>query len=301
VKLIRRALLGLAIAVGSVGCLGRPVQPTPVPPRQPTQNPAIIGRTSTGLPSVEIRALDAGYEAPDELPAGWLSVSLRNQASQQRNVQFFRINEGIALDDLARALTSGEYPVPGLVQFAGGLGTVPPGGRQVTTLEMTEGSYVMASLIHDWFLVPRVPPGVYKLFKVVSAPAVPAAALPQRDDGELIMLDYAYTLPRITAGEHTYKLINNGNDPHEILIRQILPGKTLADSVAYVENPGGLPPPYDETGSGGALVFGAGKSAWMTLDLTPGSYIGICFVVEPKSGKTHTQLGMITQFEVSKE
>ena len=111
------------------------------------------------------------------------------------------------------------------------------------------------------------------------------------------MLDYAYTLPSVTPGEHTYKLVNKGADPHEILIRQINPGKTLADVTAYVIDPRGEPPPYDELGSGGALVFGGGSTAWMTLDLTPGDYVGICFVVEPKSQKTHTQLGMVIQFE----
>jgi hypothetical protein len=296
--LIRRVLFGLAISLLTAGCLGRPVQPTPVPRREPTPTPPVVSRTASGLPNVEIIARDAGYEAPEEIPAGWLQVTLHNGSNAQRNVQFFRINPGISLDELAGALTSGEYPVPRLVQFSGGLGTVPPGGKQVTTLELAEGAYVMASLVHDWYLVPRVPPGVYKLFRVVPAPPAPATALPQRDDGELEMLDYSYTLPRMTSGEHTYKLVNKGVDPHEILIRQILPGKTLADSIAYVENPAGLPPPYDEFGSGGALVFEGGTTAWMTLDLTPGDYVGICFVVEPRTGKTHTQLGMIIQFEV---
>jgi hypothetical protein len=294
----RTVLLALVLAMATAGCLGRPVQPTPVPPRLPTPTPPIVGRTASGLPTIVITARDAAYEAPEEMPAGWVSVTLNNGASQQRNVQFFRINPGISVDELATALTSGEYPVPRLVQFAGGLGTVPPGGRQETVMELTEGRYVMASLIHDWYLVPRVPPGVYRLFRVVPAPAIAAVALPQQHDGELAMLDYAYTLPIIGSGKHTYKLTNKGNDPHEILIRQISPGKTLDDVVAYVLDPGGLPPPYDESGSGGALVFAAGTSAWMTLDLTPGDYIGICFVVEPKSGKTHTQLGMVIQFQV---
>jgi hypothetical protein len=298
VTLKRDVLLGFAIALVSVGCLGRPVQPTPVPPRQPTPTPPTIGRTASGLPSIEITALDAGYQAPEEMPAGWVQATLVNRSSAQRNVQFFRINPGISLDELAGALTSGEYPVPRLVQFGGGLGTVPPGGKQQTVMQLTEGQYVMASLIHDWYLVPRVPPGVYKQFRVVPAPPVPASALPERDDGELAMLDYSYTLPNMTSGEHTYKLVNKGEDPHEILIRQINPGKSLADVTSYVIDPGGLPPPYDEFGSGGALVFGGGTTAWMTLDLTPGDYVGICFVVEPKSQKTHTQLGMVIQFEV---
>jgi len=138
-----------------------------------------------------------------------------------------------------------------------------------------------------------------KLLRVVPATTpVPASALPQRHDGELVMLDFSYEMPPMRPGEHTYKVVNRGKEPHEILIRQILPGKTLADSIAYIENPAGQPPPYDEYGSGGALVFGADAVAWMTLDLEPGDYVGICFVVEPRTGKTHTQLGMITEFEV---
>jgi hypothetical protein len=298
VRHFRGLIIGVAVAMTSLACLGRPVQPTPVPARQATPTPPTVGRTAEGLPAIEITALDAGYQAPEEMPAGWVQATLVNRAAAQRNVQFFRINPGISLDELATALTSGEYPVPRLVQFGGGLGTVPSGGRQTTVMNLAEGQYVIASLIHDWYLVPRVPPGVYKLVRVVPAPPVPASALPQGDDGELAMLDYAYTLPVMSPGEHTYKLVNKGEDPHEILIRQINPGKTLADVTEYVIDPRGEPPPYDEFGSGGALVFGGGTTAWMTLNLTPGDYVGICFVVEPKSQKTHTQLGMVIQFEV---
>jgi hypothetical protein len=288
-----RSLL-LVAALATAACA-----PRREPPPRATPTPVVSVRTAEGFPIIEIKAKDSSYEAPDVFPAGWASVTLNNEASEQRNAQFFRINEGVNLNELSAALTSEEYPVPRLVQFAGGLGTVPPGRSQTILQELTEGQYVMVSLIHDWYLVPRVPPGMIKLFRVVAEPAArPAPALPQRDDGELQMLDFSYSLPRITPGQHRFKLTNPGREPHEILIRQPNPGKTLADAKAYIADPAGQPPPYDDTGDGGALVFAPGKTAWMDLDLKPGNYIGICFVIEPTSGKSHAELGMIGQFTV---
>lgn len=292
---------GLAVAVVSAGCLGRPIQPTPVPVRtlQPTPTAAPIRRTASGLPSIQVTAKDSAYDMPDQIPAGWVSFTMQNEASSQRNAQLFRLNDGVTFDQAAAAFSTGQAP-QNLVTFAGGLGTVPPGGTQTVVEQLTPGQYVMVSLIHDWFLVFHVPPGLVKVFRVVAPPGPQAAdALPAtQEDGVVHMLDFRYTLPEITPGEHTYRLVNEGQQPHEILIRRINPGNTLADVQAYIRDPGGQPPPYDEQGSGGALVDEPGSTEWMSLDLPVGDYVGICFVTEPSTGKSHAELGMLTEFNV---
>jgi len=42
----------------------------------------------------------------------------------------------------------------------------------------------------------------------------------------------------------------------------------------------------------------AGGSGYLELDLSPGSYIASCDIPDPVSGKPHSELGMLMEFEV---
>jgi hypothetical protein len=271
----------------------------PIAARRTASSNAVPARTPSGLQIIDITARDSFYEMPEEIPAGWDSITLHNEASQQRNAQFFKVNQGVTFDQLSAALGNTVNPVPQLAQFAGGTGTVSPGGVQTIVQQLSEGQYAMVTLLHDWYLLPHVPTGMVKLFKVLSPTGPQSTTAPQSpDDGTIHMVDFAYAMPAITPGEHTYKLTNEGQVPHEILIRKINAGKSITDVQAYVADPAGQPPPYDELGSGGALVTAPGTTEWMTLDLSAGEYVGICFVKDEASAKIHAQLGMVTSFTV---
>jgi uncharacterized cupredoxin-like copper-binding protein len=41
-----------------------------------------------------------------------------------------------------------------------------------------------------------------------------------------------------------------------------------------------------------------GASGWLTVGLAPGTYVAICIVPDPASGRRHTELGMIQEFTV---
>ena len=86
-----------------------------------------------------------------------------------------------------------------------------------------------------------------------------------------------------------------GEGPLLVVMSPKMPQKTLADSLAFVLNPVGTPPYGD---AGGLLVFPAGRSTALDLDLAPGQYVAICYFREPVSGKTHAELGMIRDFSV---
>src|SRR5688500_9028496 len=131
-----------------------------------------------------------------------------------------------------------------------------------------------------------VPPGMVKAFQVVgngTALASGAAeAAGERSDGRLIFTDFAFTMPRIRAGERLLEVVNEGVQPHEILIKRLDPGKTLVDALAFARRPVGQPP-YDD--AGGLLVVERGERSWMTVDLIAGRYVAVCYFVDPNSGK----------------
>ena len=84
--------------------------------------------------------------------------------------------------------------------------------------------------------------------------------------------------------------------PHEVVLVQLEPGKTMADLAKWAGEMKG-PPPGKPVG--GIPAFMKGKTAYFDADLTPGDYGMICFVPDVKDGKMHAQHGMMTQFKIS--
>ncbi|HET6317237.1 MAG TPA: hypothetical protein VFG86_12315 [Chloroflexota bacterium] len=286
-------LLALGVAVLAAGCVGSRRTNEYVPPAVPTAARASV-MSVDGTSQFEIDANDDSYESPDELPAGRVSVTLRNQAKQQRNAQFFRVKDGVTLVQVAAAFQRDPRSVVDLVTFAGGPGTVPPGGTQRIVQDLTEGQYIMSTLLLGEDGMQFVPKGMFKTFRVTRAVAPPVTT-PMPGDDRIVLADFAFGIPNLTAGSHTLRLDNVGKEPHEILVKRLAPRKTLADSLAFVVNPVGTPPYGD---AGGLLVFPGGESTTMDLDLAPGQYVAICYFREPVSSKTHAELGMIRDFSV---
>ncbi len=102
----------------------------------------------------------------------------------------------------------------------------------------------------------------------------------------------------VPAGQVTFQAKNTGpKDPHELVVI-----KTDLD-------PGALPTTsegkVDEEGQGIEVIgeieeFKVGEARSSSFDLTAGSYVLICNIVEKEEGKTeaHYQLGMRTTFTV---
>ena len=103
----------------------------------------------------------------------------------------------------------------------------------------------------------------------------------------------------MSAGEVTFNASNEGAEPHELVI-------VRADSADSL--------PVDENGKvdedalpAGAFIgeieeFAAGGSESATFDLTAGTYILFCNIVEEESDGTfesHFQEGMVTTFTVN--
>jgi hypothetical protein len=50
---------------------------------------------------------------------------------------------------------------------------------------------------------------------------------------------------------------------------------------------------------GGVAGTARSTTSFITLDLTPGEYVMVCFVPDSKDGKPHTAHGMVKPFTVS--
>ena len=137
-------------------------------------------------------------------------------------------------------------------------------------------------------MIRRFVPALAALALLVVACAGPAAEAPSGSQVVAELADYKITVnvPRVKAGSIKIGVRNLGTMEHsfEVLKTDLAPDQLPIDGAAAKAKEDGK--------VGGIPSIPAGKSAAVTLDLTPGKYVFICNVAG------HYQLGMRTGFTV---
>lgn len=109
----------------------------------------------------------------------------------------------------------------------------------------------------------------------------------------IVATEFAFEGPdTLPAGKVTIEMENQGKQPHELVMGELLDGKTIDDVNALLAkgDPGKPPKWFKTTGGTGAKPGGTGK---LNADLTAGNYVFLCFVPDKESKKPHALLGMI--------
>jgi hypothetical protein len=248
------------------------------------------------IPKITITTKDFAFDMPESISTGYVNVTVVNNGTEDHQAQFVRINDDVTLDQFKDALKKGPEAALPLVKTTGGISAVKPGQSQDITLNLAEGQYVALCFLAGKDNVPHTEKGMIDYFKVTGPSNVGQVSAPKADI-EVVLKDFTFGLPgTIKSGPLTYKVTNEGPQPHEMVIMKLAPGKTLEDVKAALQSQSSGPPPADFVGGAGALA--QGSSAWLKTNLEPGNYVAVCFVPDPASGKAHAELGMITPFSV---
>ena len=247
-------------------------------------------------PEVTITAKEYGFDLPDSITGGVVTVKLSNTGKEAHMAMLFHLNEGVTLDQFNAALKAPDPSgVFALGNLASGVNTTAPGATQATTLDLKAGDYAVLDFGAGEDQVPYMAKGMLKPFKVTagSSTAEPAS------DVAVTLKEYTFEMPtELKAGVHTFKISNQGTQSHEMILFKLAEGKTLADIHTYLSNPKpDGPPPGDE--AGGALPMAPGMRAWTTIDLKPGNYVAVCFIPDTGDGKSHLEHGMLMPFKVN--
>ena len=126
-----------------------------------------------------------------------------------------------------------------------------------------------------------------------AAPAAPPGAriVP------VVTHDFAFTLPdSLPAGLTTFRLRNEGRQPHHLMLYRLEPGKRLGDVLAALKAGGAHPAWMHAVGGPNAVPHG-GESVG-TVQLTPGSYVVFCHVKSPDQ-VLHFAKGMLKPLVVT--
>ncbi len=249
------------------------------------------------IPEVTIKAADFSFEAPDQIEAGRVSFRLENVGHEDHQMQLIRLNDGVTLEQLQAALPQGPEAALPLVTPAGGVGLAAPNHQEQAVLDLTEGQYVMLCLVSGEDGVPHMAKGMLKPIQVVARKSQAVGQEP-KSDVSIVLKDFRFEMPaEIKAGRLTWKVTNQGPQPHEIIIVKLLPGKTLDDVMAFLQTYEGEPP-VEDAAAGEVAVMGPGQTGWVNLDLSAGDYVALCHVPDAATGKEHAAMGMIQFFSV---
>ncbi|OGF55087.1 MAG: hypothetical protein A2Z21_04705 [Candidatus Fraserbacteria bacterium RBG_16_55_9] len=267
--------------------------------------PAPIGAPSITRPQsghqmaeITIKAKDYSFDAPDQLEAGLVSVTLKNNGAELHHVQLARLHAGVTMKDLQDALATSPESAFGLLEWAGGVSILPPNGKQEVILDLKPGHYVMLCFVSspsDGVL--HLAKGMIRSIEVVASGYSVMVPEP-KSDVSISLVDFAFDMPQtIKAGKQIWRITNEGEQPHEMTLIKLADGKTIEDALSFLQSqsPEG-PPPFEMVG--GMQALDHGKTGWAVLDLSPGDYAALCFVPDPTSGKAHIELGMIGGFSV---
>lgn len=163
-----------------------------------------------------------------------------------------------------------------------------PRGRDRVSLTMQPGDYLLLCFIESDG-VPHLAKGQVKSLRVTGA--VEARSGPQVV-GEITLHDFRIVLPPNFNGQGTYRVVNQGAQPHEAIFVRLQPGKTVEDVRAYFtqKHPSGPPPAIP---MGGVQGLSQGGVNYDYATLPSGAYAVLCFIPDPASGKSHLELGII--------
>jgi hypothetical protein len=240
-------------------------------------------------------AHDYGFSGPDRIPAGLTTVRIVNQGQDPHHIQFLKLLQGKTAADFRAAIGADPSRLPGWVQYAGGPNAHRAGSQASAMVNLTEGDYVLICWIPNKQGVPHVALGMQKALSVrggkpvkVSRPT-PSVVIKQ--------VDYQFVLSeRAQSGLQTIEVVNQGAQPHEVVVVKLFQSATVNDVIASFE-PGASGPPPGEFVNG-ITAIEKGERMYFTGEFEPGRYGLICFAPDAVTGRPHFLHGMMTEFTV---
>lgn len=241
-------------------------------------------------------ATDFAYAGPDTVTPGLTTIRMVNNGAQEHHIVLGRLAAGRTVADLMAAFQANPNAEPDFLTWVGGAGAAMPGATSNATQDLEAGTYVLICFVPDPAdnMTPHLAKGMIKELVVagerIDAP-VPTAV------GDIIMTDFAFTMPTVSAGTHTFRVVNNGPQTHEVSVVRLNDGVTVDQYMAAMAPGATAPPPGVSVGGNGALSNG--RTNWFSMTLEPGNYVMLCFVPDSADGQPHVMKGMVQPFTVA--
>jgi hypothetical protein len=260
---------------------------------------ASTASTAPAANVVHIVAKDFSFEAPAQIPAGLTTLHLMNQGKEIHQAQIIKLTEGKTYADLTAAMKAMKpnTPPPSWVVFLGGPNAAPPGGTAAATSTLEPGNYALTCFIPSSDGVPHAMKGMTTGLVVTASTAAPAPEPTPTTTLSLADYKFNFSTP-LKSGENVIRVENSADQPHEVVLFKLAPGKTMKDFQAWLPvsekdpNVPGMP-------AGGIVGLAKGAHAFFTANLDAGDYVLVCFLPDSKDGKPHFVHGMVQAFKIT--
>ena len=249
---------------------------------------------STQAAEATFLAWDHRFDGPDSVPAGQTTVRLHNRGKEPHQLQFLKLDPGKTPADLTAALRSDTESIPPWAKHVGGPNGVGSGHMSEATLYLEPGSYVLICGIPGKKHKSHATLGMHKALRVIDTNPPPPEF---QGNFHMAMFDYEFVVVQpLRKGQHTFYVVNRGNQVHQVSFIRLNPGASTDDVLAALEqdNSSRLP---------GVLIGGMsglepGRDGTFTADLTPGRYAIMCLFSSAKTTQSHAAKGMVMNFTI---
>ncbi len=255
--------------------------------------PASLKAAGPGIPEISYVAGEYQFDGPDQLPSGWVSLRITNGGHELHQLQVVQLSDKKGVPDVILALTDHPDAIPPWMHPFGGPNGVMPGDEARATIRLAPGRYLLVCLVPDKDGVFHVIRGMQKSV-TVTAPSGPAPKVPNAAV-TITAKDYVFVMSgEVPAGARTIRVDNVGTQPHEALLVELPPEKTIHD---FAVTP---PEAHDGTDGrpvGGLASIGPGAHGYFTHTFKSGRYGVICLFPD-EIGRLHFTRGMLMEFSV---
>jgi hypothetical protein len=286
----------LVVALGLAACAVKEAPSTADTGAAAAASTAAAPQTAANV--VHIVAKDYSFDSPAQIPAGLTTLHLMNQGKEPHQAALIKLTEGKTFDDFMTAVRTMKpnTPPPSWVVFDGGPNAAAPAGTAEATETLEAGNYALVCFIPSADGQPHIMKGMSRGLVVTPSNAAPAPE--PTPTATMTMSDYKFDLSSpLKSGQNVVRVENAADQPHEVVVFKLPPGKTMKDFEAWLPVSDKQPPPAIPYG--GVVGLSKGRHAFFTTNLEAGDYVLVCFLEDAKDGKPHFVHGMVQPFKVT--
>jgi len=261
---------------------------------QPADTSVTAAPAAAAAPNmVSFNAKEFAFEGPDTVPAGLTMFHLTGGGQELHHLAIMKLIEGKTFADFEAAMKAG--PPPAWAVDYGGVNPPALGETTIASEVLEPGNYAVVCFVESPDHKPHFAKGMMKSLTVKDVPGANMAE--PASDVTMTLNDFSFTMSKpLAAGRQVIKVENVGPQPHEVVLVQLAPGKTIEELGNWVMDMKGPPPGKPMGGIPGVIK---GKNTFFEATLTPGEYGLICFLPDKTDGKQHYKHGMLQQFKIS--
>ena len=252
-----------------------------------------LGRERTA--PFKIVATDAGFEAPDLIPAGLRHIVFENRGSEIHEAMLVKLPDGMTPTDYVAAVKAGSLFPKGAQDYSGP-GLTSPGETVEVWVKVDPGNYLIICWNNGHAKSTPVHP-----FTVQYAISEDE---PPKEDVVLKLVDYRFEFEgNLRKGRQVILVETPGPSMHEVDFFRLHKEKSVADVNRWRKANGRGEPPIDALG--GALdSHDIKRVVWLRRDFTPGRYVLHCEMPVTSDSQTtnqqitHADVGMVREIKI---